>query len=374
MTRWIHAPGAGRTSSEESDIVRAVDSHLDLAMNALVWNRDLTLKAHETRRLEAAMGMTEKGRAAGTVGLPDLRRGEIGLCLATVLARVNPDARTSIDFRTHDIAYAHAQGELAVYRSLERRGNMRMIRDQAALAAHLAELNRDPAEAPLGFVLLMEGADPIVEPEEVRLWWEDGLRVVGLAHYGPSAYAFGTGSAGSLTAKGVALLGEMEALGMILDVSHLTDESFHDALDRFQGRLLASHSNCRSLVPGDRQIDDAMIARLIDRDAVIGAVMDAWMLQPGWVRGESTPAHVSLANVVDHIDHVCQVAGNARHAAIGTDLDGGYGTEQTPHDLDTIADVQKIPGLLKGKGYGEADIALIMHGNWERLLAEALPG
>jgi membrane dipeptidase len=353
--------------------MRAVDAHLDLAMNALIWNRDLTLDAHETRRIEAALGMTEKGRAAGTVGLPDLRRGEIGLCLATVLARVNPDARTSIDFRTHDIAYAHAQGELAIYRTLERRGAVRMIRDKASLARHLADLERDPGTAPLGFVLLMEGADPIVEPDEVRLWWEDGLRVVGLAHYGPSAYAFGTGSAGPLTAKGVSLLGEMDRLGMILDASHLTDQSFHEALDTFEGRVLASHSNCRTLVPGDRQIDDEMIRRLIERDAVIGAVMDAWMLQGGWERGVTTPENVSIATVVDHIDHVCQIAGSARHAAIGTDLDGGYGTEQTPHDLDTIADVQKIPDLLRGRGYVEADIALIMNGNWERLLAEALP-
>lgn len=354
--------------------MRAVDAHLDLAMNALIWNRDLTLSAHATRRIETAMGLTEKGRGVGTVGLPDLRRGEIGLCLATVLARVNPDARTSIDFRTHDIAYAHAQGELAVYRTLERRGAVRMIRDKPTLADHLALLERDPDHAPLGFVLLMEGADPIVEPREARLWWEDGLRVVGLAHYGPSAYAFGTGSAGPLTAKGVALLAEMDQLGMILDASHLTDESFHEALDRFEGRVLASHSNCRALVPGDRQIDDGMIRRLIERDAVVGAVMDAWMLQPDWERGVTTPENVSIATVVDHIDHVCQVAGNARHAAIGTDLDGGYGTEQTPRDLDTIADVQKIPGLLRGRGYAETDIALIMHGNWERLLSEALPG
>ena len=176
----------------------------------------------------------------------------------------------------------------------------------------------------------MEGADPIVAPEQARLWWDDGLRMVGLAHYGPSAYAFGTGSAGPLTAKGRELLRVMDELGMMLDVSHLTDESFHEALDLFQGPVLASHSNCRALVPGDRQLDDAMIRRMIERDGVIGAVMDAWMLQPDWVRGETTNEQLTLEAVVDQIDHVCQLAGNSRHAAIGTDLDGGYGIEQTP--------------------------------------------
>lgn len=350
-----------------------VDAHLDLAMNALMWNRDLALGAHETRELERAEGMTGKGRVAGTVGLPDLRSGEIGLVFATVIARKNHGQNSDIDFRTHEIAFAQAQGQLAYYRELERQGVIRLIRSAGDLGEWRAAWEANPSSAPFGFVLLMEGADPIVRPEQARLWWEDGLRIVGPVHYGPSAYAFGTGSAGPLTEKGRALLGEMDALGIMLDVSHLTDQSFHEALDRFQGPVLASHSNCRALVPGDRQLDDAMIDRMIERDGVIGAVMDAWMLQPNWERGVTTNEGVSLANVVDQIDHVCQLAGNCRHAAIGTDLDGGYGTEQTPRDLDTIADVQKIPDLLRDRGYGEEDIAAIMHGNWLRLLERGLP-
>jgi membrane dipeptidase len=352
-----------------------VDAHLDLAMNALMWNRDLALSAHQTRELERQAGMTKKGRCVGTVGFPDLRAGEFGLILATVIARKNHGQNSGIDFRTQEIAYAHAQGQLALYRELQRQGLVKLITTKTDLADWQAAWDADPANAPFGFVILMEGADPIVDPAQAHLWWEDGLRAVGLAHYGPSSYAFGTGSAGPLTAKGVELLEVMDELGMILDVSHLTDESFHESLDRFHGPVLASHSNCRALVPGDRQIDDEMIRRLIERDAVIGAVMDAWMLKPDWIKGETTPeqAGVTLVDVVDQIDHVCQVAGNARHAAIGTDLDGGYGTEQTPQDLDTIADVQKIPPLLRGRGYADDDIASIMHGNWLRLLARSLP-
>ena len=353
-----------------------VDAHLDLAMNALVLNRDLTKSAHETRQEEA--GMTDKGRAAGTVGFPDLRQAEIGLCLATVLARVNPNGTSPLDYRAHEIAHAHAQGEISLYREFERQGTMRMLRTREDVAQHasmLADLPAGPIpdDVPLGFVLLMEGADPIVSPDQTEKWFEDGLRVVGPAHYGPSAYAFGTDSAGPLTEKGRALMKEMDRLGMILDASHLTDESFHDALDRFNGPVLASHSNARALVPGDRQIDDAMIKRLAERGAVIGAVCDAWMLEPGWVRGETLPENVAISNVVDHIDYVCQLTGTARHAAIGSDLDGGYGTEQTPKDLDTIADLQVIPDQLKDRGYSDDDIALIMHGNWTRFLSENLP-
>jgi len=350
-----------------------VDAHLDLAMNAVMWNRDLALSAHETRRLEREEGMTEKGRAAGTVGFPDLRAGQIGLVFATVIARKNHGQNSSIDFRTHEIAFAQAQGQLAYYQELERQGIIRLIRTRADLETWRTAWEADPASSPFGFVLLMEGADPIVAPERARLWWDDGLRMVGLAHYGPSAYAFGTGSAGPLTKMGRELLGVMDELGMMLDVSHLTDESFHEALDRFQGPVLASHSNCRALVPGDRQLHDAMIQRMIERDGVIGAVMDAWMLQPDWVRGETTNAHLTLAAVADQIDHVCQIAGNSRHAAIGTDLDGGYGIEQTPNDLDTIADVQKIPDLLRKRGYRDEDVKAVMHGNWLRLLERGLP-
>jgi membrane dipeptidase len=169
------------------------------------------------------------------------------------------------------------------------------------------------------------------------------------------------------------LCAEMSRTGMILDASHLTDESFYDALDRFNGPVLASHSNCRALVPGDRQLSDDMIRRLIERGAVIGIAMDAWMLEPGWIRGHTTPENVSLEDAADHIDHICQLAGNARHVAIGSDLDGGYGTEQTPKDLDTIADLQKMPDILAGRGYSDEDVALIMHGNWVRFLQEHLP-
>lgn len=356
--------------------MRIVDAHLDLAMNAMVLNRDLKLSAHDTRHVEA--GMPGKGRAAGTVGLPDLKRGNIGLCMATVLGRVNPDSPAALDFRTHEIAYAHCQGELALYLELERQGFVRMIRTSGDFEAHLAtwpESGADavPEDTPLGIVLLMEGADPIVEPAQCEQWWNDGLRAVGLAHYGPSAYAFGTDSAGPLTAKGRKLVEEMDRIGMILDASHLTDESFNDALDRFHGPVLASHSNCRALVPGDRQPSDDMIKRLLERGAVIGAVADAWMLEAGWIRGETMPDRVTIENIADHIDHVCQLAGNANHAAIGSDLDGGYGTEQTPNDLDTIADLQKLGDILGKRGYSDDDIALIMHGNWIRFFRENLP-
>ncbi len=165
----------------------------------------------------------------------------------------------------------------------------------------------------------------------------------------------------------------MQTLGLVLDVTHLTDEAFWEALDLFDGPVWASHSNCRTLVPDQRQFDDRQLRALIERGAVIGAVCDAWMLYPGWIKRVTTPeqAGVTIATVVDHIDHVCQLAGNARHSGIGSDLDGGYGLEQCPRDLTSIADLQRIAQILAERGYPEQDISAIMHGNWIRRLREA---
>ena len=161
---------------------------------------------------------------------------------------------------------------------------------------------------------------------------------------------------------------------MIVDLTHCAEPGFFEVLDRFAGPVHASHNMCRALVPGDRQFSDEQIRALIERDAVIGMALDAWMLLP---RLEASARRrtevVSLANVADHVDHVCQIAGNAQHVGIGSDLDGGFGTEQTPRDLDTIADLQKLDGILDRRGYSDADIDAIFHGNWLRFFTEHLP-
>jgi membrane dipeptidase len=176
-----------------------------------------------------------------------------------------------------------------------------------------------------------------------------------------------------LSPDGIALLRQFERLGMALDVTHLSDRSMAEALDLFGGAVLASHHNCRALVPGDRQLADVQIERLVARGAVIGMALDAWMLYPGWERGKTTPDAVGLGAVVDHIDHVCQLAGSARHVALGSDLDGGFGNEQTPRDPKTITDLQQLAGLLAARGYTDGDVEAIFSGNWLRFFGEALP-
>lgn len=348
------------------------DAHLDLAMNALEWNRDLTRSVAEIRRREE--GRTDKvDRAAGTVALPDMRRGQVGLCVATLISRWVKPGNPLPGYHSAEQAWAHTQGQLAWYRAMEEAGQMTPIVDRAALERQVALWQDQPSDnAPVGYVLSLEGADSIRTPRHLERAYAEGLRAVGPAHYGPGTYAFGTHSTGGLGPRGRELLDEMQRLGMILDVTHLCDESFWEAIEHFDGPTWASHSNCRTLVPEERQFSDEQLRVLIERGAVVGGVLDAWMMVPGWIRGKTQPedAGVKLSHLVDHIDHVCQLAGNARHAAIGSDLDGGFGLEQSPADLDTIADLQRVPQLLADRGYSTEDIAQIMHGNWIRFLEE----
>jgi membrane dipeptidase len=354
-----------------------IDAHLDLSMNALQKNRDLLSSVYTIRARENKT-VPSKGRAQGTVAFPEMRQGRIALSIATLIARSTGQAAPHIDYGSPTQAYGMAHGQLAYYRALEMEGHIRIITDTASLDSHIAEWqNWETAGAeasstpPLGFVISMEGADPILHPEQLAAWRDAGLRLLGPTHYGPGRYAGGTSTELGLTELGPPLLAEMMRLGIILDLTHLSDQAFWEALDHYQGLVLASHNNCRALVPHQRQFDDAQLRAIFERDGVIGAAFDAWMLQPGWIIGQTTNENVTLATVVDHIDYVCQLAGNSRHAAIGTDLDGGFGREQSPRDLDTIADLQKLVGLLADRGYGDDDIAAIMHGNWLRLLRQA---
>jgi membrane dipeptidase len=352
-----------------------IDAHLDLAWSALQWNRNLLQSVYTLRTQEARTA--GKGRATGTVAFPEMRQGRLALSFATVLARSTGQPSPHIDYGSPSQAYGIAQGQLAYYRALEQEGYVRIITDAAGLNGHIAEwksweTKADPDKTPpLGFVISMEGADPILNPEQLAAWHEAGLRLLGPTHYGPGRYAGGTGTELGLTELGPPLLAEMERLGILLDLTHLSDQAFWQALEHYGGLVLASHNNCRSLVPHQRQFSDAQLKAIFERDGVIGAAFDAWMLQPGWITGESSNEKVSLASVVDHIDYVCQLAGNSRHAALGTDLDGGFGREQSPHDLDTIADLQKFTGLLAQRGYSQDDIAAILHDNWLRLLGQA---
>lgn len=345
------------------------DAHLDLAMNALEWNRDLRWSVSQIRESES--GMSDKpDRGNNTVSFDAMRNGNIGLCVATQIARyVKPESELP-GWNSPEQAWAQTQGQLSWYREMERLGHLKQITDLDGLENHLDNWAKNRDKEPIGYILSLEGADSLVTMEHLEIAYESGLRAVGPAHYGPGTYAHGTDSSGGIGTNGKELLKKMEDLNIILDATHLSDVSFWEALDHFQGPVWASHNNCRKFVNHNRQYSDEQIRELINRGGVIGMALDAWMMVPNWERGVSTPAsmNASLRQTVENIDHICQLAGNADHVGIGTDLDGAFGTEQTPVEIDTIADLQKLPKMLEKRGFKSSEIRGVMSLNFIRFL------
>lgn len=351
------------------------DAHLDLAMNALEWNRDLRQPIDSIRERDRHFD-DKPDRGKGVVCFPEMRMGNIGLCVATQIARYVKPSNRRAGWHSPEQAWAQTQGQLAWYRAMEEAGELRQIRNARELKEHFTLWNKSNGQdGPIGYILSLEGADSIYTLNHLERSFEQGLRAVGPGHYGPGTYAHGTDSEGGIGPKGRELLKEMDQLGIILDATHLADESFWEALDAFAGPVWASHNNCRALVPHNRQFSDEQIKALIDRGAVIGAVFDAWMMIPNWVRGKTTPesAGLKIERIIHHIDHICQLAGNTNHCGLGTDLDGAFGREQLPIDMETIASLQKLPDLFYKRGYKPEDVKRIMHGNFMRFLERALP-
>ncbi|QKJ33257.1 membrane dipeptidase [Mucilaginibacter mali] len=352
-----------------------VDAHLDLAMNALEWNRDLSQPLSGIRQRE--MHMKDKpDRGKGTVCLPELRKGRVGLVVATQLARYTPPGSALPGWNSPQQAWAMTQAQLCWYREMEKLGEMVQITNLTQLDAHLALWDNttiDDDKKPIGYILSLEGADSLVEIDYLHTAYSYGLRALGLSHFGPGRYAPGTKMQGPLTAKGVELLKEMNSLNMILDVTHLTDEGFDQALDLYHGHIWASHHNVRKIVPNQRQLTDNQIKRLVERGAVIGGMLDCWAMDIRFIDTVSDPwqLDIRLEHLVDHWDHICQIAGNTDHIAIGSDLDGIFGTEQSPWDMNSIADLQKYQSILSRRGYSARDIENIFSKNWLRFICKA---
>ncbi len=404
-----------------------IDGHLDIALNALSYERDQTLALEEIRQRELRCA---DGRGTAAVSLPEMCKGHVGLAMVTVLARAKPwvmpdrqPARTNGDWPHESMAYAIAQGQLAYYRYLQQQNKVFVVTNRTTLDAHWTRWQRDPQHVPIGIVITMEGADAIIDPAQLRDWYDQGLRAVSLAHFGHSRYAAGTPSRdpnspeqdGPLTSRGRALLGELEKFNIALDMTHLSDKSFAEAMDRFGGRVYASHSNARALADTVRQLTDTQLRTIFNRGGMVGIAfyngMIRWHSSPadsetsdagtsggnvggvggnvggvggnvGGVGGnvggdvgggEPVRDEVGLEHVVDHIEHICQIAGDCKHVGIGSDLDGGFGHEHAPREIDSIADLQKLADHLSQRHFSDTDIDAIMHGNWLRFWNEVLP-
>ena len=354
------------SSGDRSRRLVVVDGHEDISFNA-IQGRDFFKSALEKRAIE---GLDPKHGEA-TLGLPDLLEANVRVVFASIWVAPCSDSdlvgHTGPCYRTPEEAHQQAMEQVEYYRGLAQDSRVTLVKTRGDLDFAL-----DPNKTRLGLVLLMEGADPLVTPKEAKGWFDDGVRIIAPAWRG-TRYAGGTGVPGPLTPYGRELMVEMRRVGLILDVSHLAEASFFEALDLFDGPVIASHSNCRTYVPTDRQLSDEMIRALVKRGGVIGIALYNKFLRSDWKEKESAKSHVTLSDVVRHMKHVCMLAADTLHVGIGSDFDGGFGAESIPAELDTVADLQEIGQALTREHLSEIDLKNILGDNWLRFLRNALP-
>lgn len=361
-----------------------VDGHEDLAYNVLVDGRNYLRSALVTRQEEADSPVPDSNGLC-MLGLPEWLTGAVALVISTITAIPREHAHQGeMGYVNPEGAYQQGLAQLRIYEDWDAGVSpMRLVTLRTELDAVLGTWDGDSSDGrQVGLVLLIENADLIREPDEVTFWHAKGVRLVGPAWH-TNRYTGSSMTGGPLTVLGRALLDSMQSLGMILDLTHMSDDACRESLERYGGPVVATHTAPRSGGMGEqgwahpqlahRLLADDVMAGLIDRGGVIGIMPANWALDPAWKRGK-VKADIHLGDIVDAIDYVCQAAGNARHVAIGTDFDGGFGAEATPAEIDTIADLQRLVSLLAARGYGEADAAAIMHGNWLRMVRESLPG
>ena len=349
-----------------------LDAHQDIAYNYLKYGRDYRRSALVTRMQEPA------GTEAATIGLPEALAGRVALIFSTLFVAPaesdwKPVGREKA-YKTPQEAYTFASEQLDYYHRLtDETDQIMLVTDNASLDAVLATWapEADFTKRKQGLVVLMEGADPILEPRQFEEWYERGVRLVGTA-WGATRYSGGTSAPGGLTAIGYELLEVMAGFNAILDLSHMAEQAFLESVDRYEGILIASHSNPRKFRESDRHLSDEMIRRLAERGGVMGIVLYNRFLSNTWKKGDRK-TDVTLDTVADAIDYVCQLTGSAAHVGLGSDFDGGFGSESIPAEIDTVADLLKIADVLRGRGYTEADIEAVMSGNMLAKLRQALP-
>jgi membrane dipeptidase len=379
-----------------------VDAHEDLAYNMLNFGRDYSLPAEETRRREMGAQVPER-RGEALLGWPDYQRGRVAVVFGTLFAAPARRCHDELDklcYRDAEEAHRLYRSQIDQYHRLveEHPDKFRLITGkddlEQVLSAwrafedqpvepserenHQADFEGDASAHPdgrrVGLVVLMEGAEGVRQPAELEQWWQWGLRLIGPAWAG-TRFCGGTREPGPLTREGRELLEAMAAFGFTLDISHMDEAAALQALDSYEGRIIASHCNAQALLEGydgNRHLSDRVIRGLLERQGIIGTVPFNAFLRADWKRGDSRE-DIGLALVVDQIDYICQMAGDARHVGLGSDFDGGFGLQSTPYEIDTVADLQKLAPMLQDKGYRQDDVAGILGQNWIGLLEDTLP-
>ena len=367
-----HLSGVGRSQiSSAAPII--VDAHVDLGYNIVNFGRDYTRSALDIRA-DTAGTPAQRVQGQAMLGLPELLAGRMALVWGVIYVMPQSSVRSPLQIANYGSPdEAAAWGQVmheAILDFIASSDHLMLVKNQTDLDVVLESWEQDipDEERRVGVMLAMEGADPIRSPDELAAWYAGGLRSVGLS-WGRTQYAGSNSMDGPLTTAGVELLERMREYNMIFDTAHLSEAAFWDAMSVWDDVVVNSHSALRHYLPTERGFSDDQIRAIIERDGVFGIG-----LYNGFYEQNTRNAFlIVLDDVLDAITYVCELAGNCDHVAIGSDLDGGFGAELAPQGIDTIADLQQIPTGLKLRGFSDAQIDAICHGNWLRILRQSLP-
>jgi len=366
------------------EVLMIIDAHEDIACGILSCGRDYLRPVAQTRELEKKTPHIPEGFGDSLLGWAEYQQGQVGVVFCTLFASPRRWLRFDWDtqsFATPDEAHEMNLIQIDAYHRLagDHSDAFQMINCQQDLEKVVSAWQQTPAHYPevthpVGLVILMEGADGVRSKEDLDKFWERGVRIIGPTWAG-NRFCGGTREPGPLTAEGKMLLKQMAQVGFTLDISHMSHASAREALDLYEGQVIASHANAKALLgssPSERHLEDAAIRSLVERDGVMGVIPFNFFLDSEWRSGAPREL-VTLERLALHIDHICQIAGNSKHAGIGSDFDGGFGLQDVPIEINSIADLPLIGELLSQKGYNDGDVMNIMSGNWQRMLQATLP-
>jgi len=356
-----------------------IDAHEDIAWNVLTFGRDYTRSAAETRRLEKETQIPLRTGDA-LLGWPEYQSGGVLLVFGTLFAspiRRRPGDWATQSYADYDQAHQMYMAQVNVYNDMAETHSdkFRTVKTVSDLNAVLLDWESPQEGHPVGLVILMEGAEGVRTPGELEEWWRAGVRIIAPAWAG-TRFCGGTREPGPLTDDGRALLMEMSALGFTLDLSHMDEQAALQALDCYPGAMIVSHANAAALIAnyaGNRLLGDNLIKRILSRDGIIGVVPYCRFLRNDW-KPEEGRDNLTLETLADHIDHICQLAGDVKRVGIGSDFDGGFGLSAAPADVDTVADLQRLVPILSNRGYTDTEISAVLSANWLRHLKDHLPG
>ncbi|MCC6147348.1 MAG: membrane dipeptidase [Anaerolineaceae bacterium] len=368
-----------------------IDAHEDLAHTSLTYGRDYLLSAHETRRREHN-SVAEQQNGQTVLGWPDYQRGQVAVVFGTLFLapekyRIGDFGRFYFNSPEEASRLYHQQLDYYLQLFENHPDKFRQIKTLPQFNELLDVWTNHPAHYPeetnpVGLVLLMESAEGLANLDDLWNWWDAGLRIIGPVWAG-SRFCGGSFENGTFTPEGYDLMRVMAQVGYALDITHMNEVSGMTALDSYEGAVIATHCNARARIKfgaaryptdahGERHLSDQAIRLLAARGGVMGLLPYNRFFITDWTPAMGRSA-VTLEHMADHIDHVCQLTGSARHVGIGTDFDGGFGYPAVPEELDTIADLQKLAAVLDRRGYNRDEIESVFGGNWQRILGRILP-